>query len=484
MAAELSQEQIAHGDLQHANIMVTPRGELKLVDYDGMCVPTLVGADCLEVGTPPYQHPHRNTGVRISLRLDDFSALVIYVALQALATDPALWGKYVEQTGNDKLLFREDDFRFPQNSVLRHDLRNLSNPYVPDVAECLFAAAAGNIDEVPPLDEILPRSRVPAQTLSECPVLPQPSSPATIRPRHSPANSSPPIPASGRAAPRTVAIPKLHGFEIFAEIGSGPLGTVFLARSESTGQSLAVKYMPIRTSAAEILRRRFVAEMDRVAQVRHPNIVALLERRTIGHAFYFMSDYCDGGNLVRWMDLNGGRLKPAELRPVMQQCLDALRHAHLHRLVHGSITPQNILFAAESRIARISDFALATQFGRSFSSSPTQAVNLHAAGFVPRERLTSDHGLNSRSDLWSLAAVFYYAISGSYPWDFRGRDPLEVIPREDPVPLQLRENTVPASVARVIDRALRPNPAQRFQSAAEMKAAWDCLHNTPPSDER
>ena len=479
VAAELSQEQIAHGDLQHANIMVTPRGDLKLVDYDGMCVPTLVGADCLEVGTPPYQHPHRNTGVRLSLRLDDFSALVIYVALQALATDPALWGKYVEQTGNDKLLFREDDFRFPQNSVLRHDLRNLSNPYVPDVAERLFAAAAGNIDEVPPLDEILPRSRVPAQTLSECPVLPQPvvasHDPPSAQPgKLHPANSG--IRPGG--APRTVAIPKLHGFEILAEIGSGPLGTVFLARSESTGQSLAVKYMPIRTSAAEILRRRFVAEMDRVAQVRHPNIVALLERRTIGHAFYFISDYCDGGNLVRWMDLNGGRLKPTELRPVMQQCLDALRHAHLHRLVHGSITPQNILFATESRIARISDFALATQFGRGFSSSPTQAVNLHAAGFVPRERLTSDHGLNSRSDLWSLAAVFYYAISGSYPWDFRGRDPLEVIPREDPVPLQLRENTVPASVAQVIDRALRPNPAQRFQGATEMKAAWDAAFNS------
>ena len=96
---------------------------------------------------------------------------------------------------------------------------------------------------------------------------------------------------------------------------------------------------------------------------------------------------------------------------------------------------------------------------------------------MPRERLTSDHGLNSRSDLWSLAAVFYYAISGSYPWDFRGRDPLEVIPREDPVPLQLRENTVPASVARVIDR-LRLQSRATLPSATEMKAAWDAAFNS------
>ena len=58
----------------------------------------------------------------------------------------------------------------------------------------------------------------------------------------------------------------------------------------------------------------------------------------------------------------------------MQQCLDALKQAHLHRLVHGSITPQNILFAstADSRVAKISDFAVATQFGRRFSGSSTQ----------------------------------------------------------------------------------------------------------------
>ncbi len=133
VVAELWREQIAHGDLQHANIMVTPQGELKLVDYDGMCVPALSGADCLEVGTPPYQHPQRNLNVRLSLRLDDFSALVIYVGLQALADDPALWRKYVEKTNNDKLLFREDDFRFPQRSALRHDLLNSADSHVREV---------------------------------------------------------------------------------------------------------------------------------------------------------------------------------------------------------------------------------------------------------------------------------------------------------------------------------------------------------------
>ena len=97
------------------------------------------------------------------------------------------------------------------------------------------------------------------------------------------------------------------------------------------------------------------------------------------------------------------------------------------------------------RIAKISDFALATKFERErFSVRRRKPVDLERPALSPPERLTSDHGLDSRSDLWGLAAVFYHAISGALPWDFHGRDPLEVIPREDPVPLRERVVAVAA----------------------------------------
>ena len=92
VAAELSREQIAHGDLQHANVMVTPRGKLKLVDYDGMCVPSLAGARLPGVWELRHISIRSSNGAgRLSLRLDDFSVLLIYVALHALAVDPGLW---------------------------------------------------------------------------------------------------------------------------------------------------------------------------------------------------------------------------------------------------------------------------------------------------------------------------------------------------------------------------------------------------------
>ncbi len=474
--AELSREQIAHGDLQHANIMVTPQGELKLVDYDGMCVPPLVGAESLEVGTPPYQHPQRKIHARLSLRLDDFSALLIQSALHALAADPALWGKHVEQTDNEKLLFREDDFRFPQSSPLRQDLRKSAKSYVREMAECLFAAAEGNMDSVPVLDDILQRCQIPTSTRSGDPTPPQ-----TILSQHSPADRPPHNirPRNAGTGPisalRSISMPNLPGYKLIAEVGRGALATVFLAKSELTGQQVAVKVMPIKTPATEILRRRFLAEMERAAQARHPNIVGMLECGSVDHSFYFVNEYCGGGNLAQWMEVNGGRLRSADLRHVMQQCLDALKHAHLHRLVHGSITPQNILFsnATGPRISKISDFAVATKFVPTFSSRPNHLFDPYSACFMPPEGLTSNRGLTSQSDLWSLAAVFYCAISASCPWDFRSRDPLDVIPREDPVPIQTRDSTITASVAEVIDRALRRNPAQRYPSAAAMKAGWD-----------
>ena len=151
---ELNDNSIAHGDLQHANIMVTSEGHIKLVDYDGMCVPPLVGRRNLEVGVEPYQHPNRGAGTLLSLDLDNFSALMIYVALRSLSIQPGLWPKYVEQVGYDKLLFRREDFQSPAQSPLYYDLMQLGNNDLRGLTEKLFGLWQGRIEEVPPLGHL------------------------------------------------------------------------------------------------------------------------------------------------------------------------------------------------------------------------------------------------------------------------------------------------------------------------------------------
>ncbi len=157
---ELNDNSLAHGDLQHANVMVTgtpysgSAWQLKLVDYDGMCAPPLVGRRNLEVGVEPYQHPQRGAGTLLSLDLDNFSALVIYVALRALAIQPGLWVKYVEQAGYDKLLFRREDFQAPAQSALYYDLMQLGNNDLRNLTEKLFALSQARMEDVPPLGQL------------------------------------------------------------------------------------------------------------------------------------------------------------------------------------------------------------------------------------------------------------------------------------------------------------------------------------------
>lgn len=92
MVKALQKASIAHGDLQHSNVLVVD-GQLRLIDYDGMYVPALSGEGSHEVGHRNYQHPLR-TESDFGPYLDNFSAWVVYVSLIALAADPGLWKQF------------------------------------------------------------------------------------------------------------------------------------------------------------------------------------------------------------------------------------------------------------------------------------------------------------------------------------------------------------------------------------------------------
>jgi hypothetical protein len=155
LVRELGEHRIVHGDLQHGNVMVSPEGHFKLVDYDCMCVPELIGRRNLETGLPPYQHPGRNADTELFSGLDHFSSLVIYVALRALAAEPQLWQKYVDQPEYDRILFRSDDFEHPGASPLRADLMQSPDEQVRDLAHYLFELARYDLHDIPPVDEVL-----------------------------------------------------------------------------------------------------------------------------------------------------------------------------------------------------------------------------------------------------------------------------------------------------------------------------------------
>ncbi|MFO0929801.1 MAG: hypothetical protein U0736_22715 [Gemmataceae bacterium] len=148
MLRQLQARQVAHGDLQHGNVLVVD-GEPVLVDYDGMGVPALAGQESLEGGLPGYQHPGRE-GQPLSPRLDDFAAWVIWLALRGLAADLSLWRRFVERPDNENLLFTDADLVRPQASALWDALVRSPDAEVGRHAAVLRAACHGPFDRVPP----------------------------------------------------------------------------------------------------------------------------------------------------------------------------------------------------------------------------------------------------------------------------------------------------------------------------------------------
>lgn len=148
LVSDLENLGIAHGDLQHGNILVDGT-TLRLVDYDGMYVPTMVGMESNEGGHPNYQHPDR-ANRPFDARIDRFSAFLIYTALKALSCDPSLRFRYEL---DNALLFRRSDLLAPEESPLFDELRSCEDTTVRDLASKLFESLRAGGDP-PSLSEV------------------------------------------------------------------------------------------------------------------------------------------------------------------------------------------------------------------------------------------------------------------------------------------------------------------------------------------
>jgi eukaryotic-like serine/threonine-protein kinase len=146
----LISHQIAHGDLKHDNVIVTPAKKLVLIDYDDMYVPALRGREAIGMGGPAYQHPKRK--MHFDENLDHFSMLVIKISLRALIRDPALYAKYND---SESIIFREDDFKNTDKSSLIRRLEQLNDKRLTHWLQVLKRSCKSDDIAIPELDAIL-----------------------------------------------------------------------------------------------------------------------------------------------------------------------------------------------------------------------------------------------------------------------------------------------------------------------------------------
>jgi hypothetical protein len=164
MAQRLRESDVAHGDLQHGNVLLVPGSRttklaLKLIDYDGMFVPALAGRPAGEAGHPAYQHPQRLREATTGPDVDRVPLLVVATALRGLAVaGPPLWQRY---DNGDNLLFREADLRAPGESALFRHLWRLQDPLARVLTARLALACEDPLEQAPPLTALLAEDLLP-----------------------------------------------------------------------------------------------------------------------------------------------------------------------------------------------------------------------------------------------------------------------------------------------------------------------------------
>jgi len=162
----LNKSGIAHGDLQHRNILVV-NGEIRLIDYDGMFVPGLENYSSCEQGHPNYQSPLR-TASSFGKYLDNFSAWVIYLSLLALTIDPNLWS--LNANDDECLLLKKSDFLSPELSPALTKLENIKNPELTRALQNFYNILSLSPEDIPMLDP----QRTPPKTKPPKSISPEP----------------------------------------------------------------------------------------------------------------------------------------------------------------------------------------------------------------------------------------------------------------------------------------------------------------------
>ena len=261
-------------------------------------------------------------------------------------------------------------------------------------------------------------------------------------------------------------------------LGQGGMGVVYKARDARLGRLAALKVLRPDSQTGTDATRRFLREAQTASALNHPNILTIYDIGTDAGLDYIAMEFVEGGTLANL--IASGPLPIERALRVAAQVADALAVAHAASIVHRDLKPSNIMMPAGDRV-KVVDFGLAKVSSDASSASET-TTPLTAAGaivgtapYMSPEQATG-RGVDARSDLFSLGSILYEMLAGRMP--FRGDSAigtLAAILKDTPAPIP----GIRPSVAKLVDRCLRKEPADRFQTAAELKAAIEeCL--APP----
>ena len=270
-------------------------------------------------------------------------------------------------------------------------------------------------------------------------------------------------------------------YELLALLGKGGFGRVYRVRDLHLEREVALKVLhPTLTQDPEVVER-FRREAQLAARLNHPNIVNIYDIAGRFGLLWYTMELIDGPSLAQLVEREGPLPLDQVLR-LLREALSALAHAHGFGLVHRDIKPENMLIDPTGSL-QITDFGLALALRGKYGGATSQSGTPQ---FASPEQLLGER-VDQRSDLYSLAAVAYYALLGTPP--FPGATTEQVLARQTtnqfPQPRERRDDVSEALEA-VLDRALSADVENRFPSAAEflqaVNRAADDTHREPVAD--
>jgi len=264
-------------------------------------------------------------------------------------------------------------------------------------------------------------------------------------------------------------------YRLTSILGSGGMGTVFLAHEEELDRPVAVKVLAPSLSKDSNFVERFTREARFLAALSHPNLIHVYSIGSTEDGYHYMAmEYLEGETLDELID----REAPLDVDTtwrITAQVLKALWAIHKAGLVHRDVKPSNIMICRDGR-AVLMDFGLAK--AHDLPGLTREGIIAGTPEYMSPEQATGEE-LDNRSDLYSLGVTMFEMLTGRVP--FQGTSAISVLRQhcEDPPPDVLELNpALPAAVSPVVGRALAKDRDERYADATEMAAAMAAVAET------
>ena len=255
-------------------------------------------------------------------------------------------------------------------------------------------------------------------------------------------------------------------YRLESKLGSGGMSTVYLARDETLERWVAAKVLHREISDQPDQIERFRREARAVAQVSHPNVVAVIDAGEDGGRPYIVFEYCDGETLKQRIDRQGG-LPLDEAAAYAIEVGRGLAAAHARRLVHRDVKPQNVLIDSEGR-AKVTDFGIARELEQDGLTKTGRVLG--TTDYVSPEQAMGQQ-VDARSDIYSLGIVLFEMLTGEVPFKADNLVGVAMKHVNEKIPdVQKRRRDVSSALAAVVERATEKKPDKRYSDMNAMLA--------------